>query len=88
MSEYVACLYIDMKINLKLQHFLGSKDSQSNSNQQLSNEDSAEDKSPTLRNFRSRANSSSSVNTAISGSSVSSMISISSSRKSHWPFGK
>ncbi|XP_055314578.1 tyrosine-protein phosphatase 3-like [Sitodiplosis mosellana] len=40
------------------------------------------------RNFRSRANSSSSINTAISGSSVSSMISISSSRRSHWPFGK
>lgn len=46
------------------------------------------DKSPKLRNFRSRANSSSSINTAISGSSVSSMISVSSSRRSHWPFGK
>ncbi|XP_031630250.1 probable polyketide synthase 15 [Contarinia nasturtii] len=43
--------------------------------------------SPKLRNFRSRANSSSSINTAISGS-VSSMISISSSKRSHWPFGK
>lgn len=44
--------------------------------------------SSNLINFRSRANSSSSINTAISGSSVSSMISITSSRRSHWPFGK
>lgn len=52
------------------------------------NNEESDDKSPKLRNFRSRANSSSSINTAISGSSVSSMISISSSRRSHWPFGK
>jgi len=59
----------------------GSKNSDST---QLNDADSAEKP----KGFRSRANSSSSVNTAISGTSVSSMISISSSRRSHWPFGK
>lgn len=65
-----------------------SRDSHSHSSG-LNNDEECANKSPKLRNFRSRANSSSSINTAISGNSVSSMISISSSsRRSHWPFGK
>lgn len=68
--------------------FTDSRDSNSHSSG-LNNDGESGNKSPKLRNFRSRANSSSSINTAISGSSVSSMISISSSsRRSHWPFGK